>query len=331
LLDVFEQQPIDGVREEILDHVETMLAFMLASGSFRAVAYLLAETSVAATRSGGLSAAMQARIATLADRLSAPDAVEQLLEALDDSPSLPPRDELALLFEQMRASALGTIFSWLPRLRAEQLRSMVGELADRLAAGNTGEIVTLVESSDVTVSNEAMRRAAALKAPAAVAPIGRIVSDPDPKRRQIAAQALADIGSTGALQALERCVTDSERDIRIIAARSLASRGHRPALARLEPIIRSREIRAADITEKTAFFESYGAVSGDTGVPLLDGMLNGKSLLGGREDSEIRAAAAAGLGRVGTPKARESLQRAAGDKDAVVRNSVARALRGGAT
>jgi HEAT repeat protein len=64
-------------------------------------------------------------------------------------------------------------------------------------------------------------------------------------------------------------------------------------------------------------------------VALLDGMLNGKTLLGAREDSEIRAAAAAGLGRVGTPKARESLQRAGGDKDVVVRNAVARSLRGG--
>jgi hypothetical protein len=328
LLDVFEQQPIDGVREEILDHVETMLAFLLASGSFRGVAYVLAETGVAASRAGDLSPQIQSRISTLADRLSAPDALDQLLEALDDAPTLPPREELSLLFDQMRPAALGTIFSWLPRLRAEQLRSLIAELADRLASTNTGEIVKLVESSDIHVSNEAMRRAGGLKASAAVAPIGRVIADLDPKRRLIAVAALAEIASIGALQLMERSISDVDRDVRIAAARSLASRGHRPALTRLEPIIRGKEIRTADITEKTAFFESYGMICGDAGVPVLETMLNSKGLFGGREEPEMRAAAAAGLGRIGSTKARDALQRAAADKDVVVRNSVARALRG---
>jgi hypothetical protein len=48
LLDIFEQQSNEAVREECLDYVETMLAFLLASGSFRGVAYLLGETRVAA-------------------------------------------------------------------------------------------------------------------------------------------------------------------------------------------------------------------------------------------------------------------------------------------
>ena len=331
LLDIFEQQEPDGVREEVLDHVETMLAFLLASGSFRGVAYLLRETSAAASRSVELSPQIHERVSTLSDRLSAPDAIGQLLESLDAAPTLPPKDELAELFDQLRPAALGTVFSWLPRVRADELRGLVTEVADRLAAGNTGEIIRLIESGDLNVSSEAVRRAGGLKAQAAVTAVSRICGDPDPKRRLIAAQALAEIGSTGALQALERCVTDADREVRIVAARSLATRGHRPALARLEPIIKSKEIRNADVTEKMAFFESYGAVCGDAGIPNLDGILNSKGFLGKRDDSEMRAAAAAGLGRIGSAKARESLQRAAMDKDVVVRNAVARAFRGGAT
>src|SRR5678816_1642709 len=108
----------------------------------------------------------------------------------------------------MRPTALGTIFSWLPRLRAEQLRTLIADLADRLASANTGEIVKLVESSDINVSNEAMRRAGRLKAHAAVAPIGRVIADPDPKRRLIAVAALAEIASIGALQLMERSISD---------------------------------------------------------------------------------------------------------------------------
>ena len=78
-----------------------------------------------------------------------------------------------------------------------------------------------------------------------------------------------------------------------------------------------------------AFFEAYGAVCGDNGVPFLDGILNSKGMFGKREDPELRACAAIALGRVGTKKAQESLQRASDEKEVVVRSAVSRALRQG--
>jgi hypothetical protein len=330
LLDIFEQQSADSTREEVLDHLETMLAFLLASGSFKGVAYLLSELRLAAGRSPDVGPSVMTRLATVTDRLSSPQAVAQLFESLEDAKVTPTREELALLLDNLKVTALGTVFSALSKVSSEQMRVLLIEVADRLSVGNTAEIVRLIDSEDEGISNEAMRRAAALKAQAAVTALARVVADPDPKRRLIAAQALAEVGSTGAMQALERCVSDPDRDVRIVAARSLASRGHRPALAKLDPIIKGKEIRQADVTEKMAFFESYGAVCGEGGIAYLDGMLNAKGLLGGRETADMRAAAAAALGRINTAKARESLQRAVNDKEPVVRSAVARALKGSA-
>lgn len=331
LLDVFEQQTNDTVREECLDYVETMLAFLLASGNFRGVAYLLAETKVAAARPGDLSPAIRARIDGLPDRLSAPAAVDQMLEALDSAPILPPKEELALLFDQMRPSALGTVFAWLPQVRDERLRALVIEVAGRLAAANMGEVVKLIGAPDFTVSNEAMRRAGALRAQAAVGAITSVLGDPDARRRQIAMQALGDIGSAGAMQAMERAITDSDRDVRIAAMKAMAVGGHKPAAVKLEAIVKGKDIRNADITEMTAAFESYGVLCGDAGVANLDAILNSKGgFLTKREDLSVRAAAAMGLGRVATDRAREALQKSAGDKEPVVRNAVAKALRGAA-
>ena len=62
----------------------------------------------------------------------------------------------------------------------------------------------------------------------------------------------------------------------------------------------------------------------------LDALLNGRSLLRYREDSEMRACAAIALGRIGTDKAIAALRKAAVEKDVIVRNAVARALRGDA-
>jgi HEAT repeat protein len=77
-----------------------------------------------------------------------------------------------------------------------------------------------------------------------------------------------------------------------------------------------------------AFFEAFGLLSGDAGIPLLDGILHAKGFMGKRDDSEIRACAAMALGKINTAKAMESLNRAASEKDVIVRNAVSRAIRG---
>ena len=60
-------------------------------------------------------------------------------------------------------------------------------------------------------------------------------------------------------------------------------------------------------------FEAYGMTAGPGGISLLDGLLNKKGLLGKRESTEMRAAAALGLGHIADPQARAALERAAQD------------------
>jgi len=177
------------------------------------------------------------------------------------------------------------------------------------------------------VWGEAIRRAGSLKAQAAVLALSKLLSDPDAARRLAAVQALVEIGSAGGLQAIERATEDADREVRIAVARAFASRGHRPALARIEAAVKGRSIREADLTEKMAFFEAYGALAGEGGVELCDAILNGKSFLGRREEPEIRACAAVALGRIATARAMEALRKASAEKDVVVRNAVTRALR----
>ena len=109
--------------------------------------------------------------------------------------------------------------------------------------------------------------------------------------------------------------------------RALGDLRYTPAMKKLADLIRGRRLRAADVTEKVAVFEAYGMSAQADGVALLDELLNKKGLLGKREASEIRAAAALGLGRIATPEARAALERATQDDDPVVRSNVYRALR----
>jgi hypothetical protein len=329
LLDTLETQHEPAVRLEICDILDTLLLHFLSAGQLRSVAYLLGEVGAVAARAQGLDPAVRERLLAFPAGVSEPAALGQLLQSLDEAAEMPNDEELAELFVQLRPSALATLFGWLPRLTRAQLVPLVERAADRLASQHTGELVRVLESNDRAVVMEAMRRAASLRTAAAVPALGRLLQDADPKFRLQAVQALAEIASPGALQSLERAVDDAARDVRVAAVRAVGARTFRPALARVEQAVKGRAVREADLSEKVAFFETFGALCGDGGVALLDGILNGRSLLGRRDDAELRACAALALGRVATPTARAALERAAGEKEVVVRNAVNRAIRGG--
>ena len=329
LLDIFEQQAATPVRDEVIELLDVLMVHMLSSAQFQNVAYLIRETQLMATRATELTPAHAERLSLIPLRLSAPEAVTQLLQSMDEAETLPPTTDLLQLFEQLRGPALATVLEWLAKLLNPKVRPLLDEAAARLASQNTSELVKLIGSPVPGVALEAARRAGALKTPAAVAPLAKALAEGDVPLRVAAVQALGEIGSPGALQSLERGLDDAERDVRVAAVRALSSRAYRPVLPKLDAIVKGKALRDANLTEKMAVFEAYGGLCGDEGVVVLDAMLNGKSLFGRREDSEFRACAAVALGRVNTPRAHEALRRASNEKDVIVRNAVNRALRGG--
>lgn len=327
LFDIVDGQTDPAIRTEAIESVHTLMAYLLVGGHFTGAAYALRESQASLANARELAPEHRARLAELAARLSAPDTLAQLLQALDDAAELPPQQDLAALFEQLQPAALETVFQWLHRTRNERLRPLLEGAAERLASANTAQLVRLIDSPDTEIASEAIRRSGGLKAQGAVPQLSKVLGGDDAARRLLAVGALAEIGSPGALQALERALDDADRDVRVGAARAYVSRPHRPAANRLEAAVKGK-VRDADLTERMAFFEAYGAVSGEAGIALCDAILNGRGFLGRREDAELRACAAVALGRIGSPAAMDALRKATGEKDVIVRNAVTKALRG---
>lgn len=327
LLDTYEQQVDPTIRDEICGVLDILLVNLLTTGELGAAAMLLRESAVSAQRGRDVTEAQRSRLEQLADRLSEPDALSQLLQSIDERVDSIGQADLNALFEQLRVQALGTIFQWLGKVQNQRVKAQMETAAARLAAANTNELVRLISAPDREVSLEAMRRSGAMRAAAAVPILGRMLQQSDADIRLIAVQALAEIGSPGSLQHLEKMLEDPSRDVRVAASRAFAARAYKPALNRLEGLIRDKKVGTADPTEKMAVFEAYGAMCGDAGVPLLDGILNGRGLFGKREDAELRASAAIALGKVGTASALASLNKAANDKEILVRSAVNRGLR----
>jgi len=329
LLDTFEREADPTVREEICGILESLLVTLLANLQFRTVAYLLRESVSATERAVELVPSQQTRLLNLSARLSEPDVLQQLLVTLEDTPLRPPQDDLHQLFAQLRPSALVSVLSHISKTHNPELRALMEGAITRIIAGNTAELVKLIGSDDEAIATEAIRRAGAVRSPATVAPLAKLLTHTSVDVRKLAVTALVDIGSTGAMQAIERAVEDAHAEIRIIAVRALGERQQRSALPRVERMLKGFiSSDASTGAEKAAFLEAYGALGGDTAVTLLDGILNPKGFLTRKEDSQTRAYAATALGKVGTDRALDALRKASGDKDVIVRTAAARALRG---
>ena len=329
LLDTFENEKDPTVREEICGLLDYFLLILLSSAQYRNAAYLLRESGVTANRAADVLEPQKQRLLQLGELMSDPKPLGQLLQALEDSPLRAPQRELDELFGILQPSALETILSWIGRSSNPPLKMLLEVAAGRLASANSAELIRLIGSDDEAVVLEAIRRAAALKSPAAVPALGKMLTVGESDMRVAAVIALTEIGSAGAMQMLERALLDEDRDVRIVAVRALGSRHAKAALPRIEAAIKGKDLRESNLTEKMAFFEAYGLLSGDAGIALLDPLLNAKGFMGKKDDAEMRACAAMALGKINSPKAMESLNRASGEKDVIVRNAVSRAIRGG--
>ena len=327
LLDVLELVPVPSIRDEVCAALEQMMLHALSGGDYRAALHLLRETRVSAARATSMDAVHAERLGRVAEQLSQPEVLGQLLELVEVGPAQASENELRELLGELGPGALGTIFRWMDRVQSARLRATLRGVSDRLALENSAELVSLISSDDPAVAIQAVSRAGALKAQGAVPALTAAVAQSSREVRVGAAEALAEIATPGALQALSNVLDHEDREVRLVAIRTVGARSFRGALPRLDAVIRERQLRDRDLTEQMALFESYGSLCGDDGVPFLDSLLNSRSLLGRKADPNMRACAAMALGRVGTARAEQALRRTADEKEVVVRNAVQRALR----
>ena len=328
LFDLLELQTYGTVRAELISIVENFIPYLLGAGDFRSVAFILRESKVILQRARELIPEHRQTLEGLPGRLSQADALAQLLQSLDEAAGHPTEEELSELFTELRADALITLMGWMPKLHNERVRDLVKTAAERLAVSNAPEVLKALGSADPAVQLEMVRLAGRLKLPGAPDGMGPLLERGDRDLKIAVVEALVTIGSPNAMRLMEKAIDDGERDVRIAAVKFLGQRGHRNAFPRIESAVLGNKLKDADLTEKMAFFEAYGALAGAAGVPALEKILVPKGgLLTRKEDPETRACAAMALGKIRAPAAREVLQKVTQDKEALVRNAVTRALR----
>jgi len=329
LFDIFELQPFPTVRAEIVSIIENFLPYLLGVGDFRAVAYVLREIRIVVERAREVLPDHRKALEAFPARLSQPETLSQLLQSLDEAVVHPTEDDLGELFRELRGEALETVLDWLPRLKTEQVRNILGAAVQRTAAAFPDQLAAALGNENPAVVLETARLAGKLKLPPLVPALGGLlIREVPPELKVVAVESLAAIATPGAMQQLERAIQDGHRDVRIAAVRVLGARGHRAALPRVEAVVLGRELKGGDLTEKMVFFEAYGLLSGPEAIRNLKPMLATGGFMRKKQEPAIRACAAMALGKIRTPDARAALEAAAAaEKDPLVRNAITKALR----
>lgn len=327
LFDRLEDSDNRERQSEILGILETLLPNFLSRGGLVAASNVLRELRRLGGVEGMFDEQRREEAARILRAVSEKDTVEELIQALYHGTIRASPQQLGGFLSFLLGDALAPLLRESETVQHKELQAVLRRSVQGIANQHRGALVGLLSEDDPLVVAAAAKLAGEMGVTEVAPKLEGLLKHSEASVRIAAIEAAIALKASVAASALEVALDDAERDVRVAAARALGGLRYAPASDTLAKVIKGRRIRQADITEKVAVFEAYGMTAGGGGVGLLDGLLNKKGLLGKRESTEIRAAAALGLGQIADPGARAALERAAQDEDPVVRSNVNRALR----
>ena len=325
LFDRLEEPDRPDRQTEIIEILRSLVPNFLSRGALSESARVIGEIVEMRSRTGVLSA--EALTEGLTDDLSSSEVVEELIRALEDGSVAPDAEELGELLRHLRAEAVTSLLKGAEETRDASVAEVLRKAIQSIAEGNSELVIRLLMAEDPSVVVGAVRLASQMQIAEAGNALVRLLDDGPRQVRKVIVDVAAGVPSSVLAGALQKILRDEDRELRVAAARVLGEMRYAPAADDFRTVIEDKGFRHADVTEKVAFFESFGMLAGEEAIPFLDQILNGRGLLRRREPAEIRAGAALGLGMIVGAQAAEALERASGDDDPVVRSAVVRARR----
>ncbi|MEX0935370.1 MAG: HEAT repeat domain-containing protein [Gemmatimonadota bacterium] len=329
LFDRLEEPERPDRQLEILGILRILVPNFLSRGILISAAQVVDEIRRIRERPGVLGGGAEALAEELVDDLSAPEAVEELIRALEDGSVAPDAGELSDLLRYLRPVSLATLLRGSEETQDDTVREVLREAIQSIAEGHRGVVIRLLESEDPAVASGAVRLAGRLRIAEAGDSLVRLLDRGPRQVRKVVVETASEVPSSVLVGALRKLLRDEDRELRVASARVLGEARYAPAAEDFRTILQEKEFRETDVTEKVAFFEAYGTLAGDDATSFLSKLLNSRGFLGRREPPDVRAGAALALGKVGSPSAQEALAKAARDDEPVVRSAVARALKDG--
>lgn len=144
--------------------------------------------------------------------------------------------------------------------------------------------------------------------PEAILPLRPVLTHADPRVRKEAVKALTRIGTPAAADALLQRLGDADPGVRQSVMAALGTLKVTRAVRPLAEVAGQFSAFAKEVDSQKAAIMALGSIRDPQAVPVLVGLLRRRTWLNRRLNDEVRAAAAAALGTLGTEPASEALQ-----------------------
>jgi len=203
-------------------------------------------------------------------------AVSPLLERLAEEESLSARRKLMGTLSRLGPVALPSLVAGLKDSRWYVIRNLV------LVLGTIG-------------------------LPEAVPSLRPVLEHADPRVRKEVVKTLTRIGTAAAADALLQRLGDPDLSVRQNVIAALGTLKVARAIGPLADLARQFSALAKEVSTQKAAVMALGAIGDPQAVPVLVELLHRRTWLNRRLNDEVRVAAAAGLGTVGTDPATEAL------------------------
>ncbi|GMT47206.1 MAG: PBS lyase [bacterium] len=161
----------------------------------------------------------------------------------------------------------------------------------------------------------------------AVEYLTRAVRHPDRRVKKEAIRTLGVMGTGSVLPVLKDCMSDSDELVRLAAVRAIGLIGTPVSKKIILDRITDRSFRDKSYNEKKEFYEVLAKWKDSDVIDLLIKSLKRKTLFKRTKNVEIRAAAAHGLGIIGTEEALETLMKLRNSKNKLLRENIQSAIK----
>ncbi|VAX28514.1 hypothetical protein MNBD_NITROSPIRAE02-1128 [hydrothermal vent metagenome] len=229
--------------------------------------------------------------------------------SLLDKSAIPPL--IHILGELRNAPARKTIISILSELGKKDIPTIAKGLLDRRWYVVRNIICILRQIGDTS----------------AVEYLTRAVRHPDRRVKKEAIRTLGVMGTGNVLPVLRDCLSDTDELVRLAAVRAIGLIGTPVSKKIILDRITARDFRNKSYNEKKEFYEVIAKWKDSDVIGLLIRNFKRKTLFKRAKNFEIRAAAAHGLGIIGTEEALESLMKLQNSKNKLLRENVQLAIK----
>lgn len=250
-----------------------------------------------------------------------------LMETRIEDASLSVLAGYAQYLSVLNPNCVGPLCKMLGRLKTKKSREMLCRVLSVVAKQNLTALVGYLSDPRWYLVRNVVCVLRLMRETQATSYLEPLVAHEDPRVRAELAHCLAEIGGERAEAMLASLLNDGEKGLRLLAAKKLGQAGGTRAASLLSAHIRRDAFVKRDSDEKSEMFDALGRTGSDDALPVLEKLIRRRSLVNWADNSEMKKCAIMAVGRLGTDRARELLERTARHTRGGLRKTSLEALR----